>query len=351
MTTCYQRPPFCFYRCLMLRIFDSLLPYYGCKRKLAQVIFGTINKYMPRAEWMGSIFVDAFMGSCAMSLYAKSQGFKVIGNDIAERSVIAGHALIENNNVLLTDMDIHSLFIPRSENKHLIEQKFVPDVFMKKHALFLDNAFANAASPLDKYLLLKYIFHIRPYSKFSSPNAFNKPMAEGRFDEIKYSYIKHIKDNFKTPLSILRSEMKQINRGIFSNGRKNEVYKKDVFDFLKEVSGNVLYLDPPYSGTLSYEGEYRVIDEILGDAYEKSGFSKSDGMDMLDGLLREADKFPLWVISFGNANGKNDLNKLVDIVDQYRKCEAKEFEYEHCRSMASKEHKQQCREWLVIAWK
>ena len=145
--------------------------------------------------------------------------------------------------------------------------------------------------------------------------------------------------------------MEQVNQGIFSNGLKNEVYKKDVFDFIKEISGDILYLDPPYSGTLSYEGEYKVIDEILGDLNTKSGFSKSDGMDMLDGLLKDADKFPLWVISFGNANGKNDLNKLIDIVDQYRKCEAKEFEYEHCRAMASKEHKKQCREWLVIAWK
>lgn len=335
----------------MIRIFRSLLPYYGCKRKLAPPIFGLINKHLPRDQWQGKVFVDAFMGSCAMGLYAKSQGFKVIGNDIAERSYLAGQTLIKNNGTLLTDADIHKLFIPRGENKHLIEKKFMPDVFIKRHAQFLDNAFVNAVRPLDKYLLIKYIFHIRPYSKFSSPNAFNKPMAEGRFDEIKHTYIKHIKDNFKTPLFILKNEMEQVNQGVFSNGLKNEVHKKDVFDFIKEVSGDVLYLDPPYSGTLSYEGEYKVIDEILGDVNTKSGFSKSDGMDLLDGLLREADKFPLWVISFGNANGKNDLNKLVGIVDQYRKCEAKEFEYEHCRSMASKEHKKQCREWLVIAWK
>jgi len=79
---------------MKLKMFDSLLPYYGCKRKLAQVIFGIINKYLPRAEWRGKVFVDAFMGSCAMSLYAKSQGLKVIGNDIAERSYLAGISLM-----------------------------------------------------------------------------------------------------------------------------------------------------------------------------------------------------------------------------------------------------------------
>lgn len=108
---------------MKLKMFGSLLPYYGCKRKLAQVIFGGIKKYLPREKWQSKVFIDAFMGSGAMGLYAKSQGFKVIGNDIAERSFIAGKSLIENNGILLTAADIHKLFISREENKHLIEDK------------------------------------------------------------------------------------------------------------------------------------------------------------------------------------------------------------------------------------
>ena len=335
----------------MLKMFDSLLPYFGGKRKLCPVIFGNIAKHLPREQWQGKVFVDAFLGSSAVSLYAKAQGFKVIANDIAERSVIAGKALIENNRVILTDEDLFKLFVVNSENKHLIEKEFVPDVFTKKHAVFLDNAFANAKRPIDKYLLLKYIFYIRPYSKFSSPNAFNKPMAEGRFDEIKSTYTKHIRDNLKSPISILRVEKNRINSGIFSNGFRNEVYKQDVFEFIDSVSGDALYLDPPYAGTLSYESEYEVLDKILGESKPKSKFSAGDGMDMLDALLAKSEKFPIWVISFGNAGGKNDLNKLVGIVSKYRQCEAREFEYRHCEAMASEEHKRQCREWMVIAWK
>ncbi len=332
-------------------MFDSLLPYFGGKRKLCPVIFSHIAKHLPRQEWQGKIFVDAFLGSSAVSLYAKAQGFKVIANDIAERSVIAGKALIENNHTLLTDEDLFRLFVANPNNTHLIEKEFVPNVFTEKHASLLDNAFANAKRPIDKYLLLKYIFHIRPYSKFSSPNAFNKPMAEGRFDEIKSTYTKHIKDNLKSPISILRAEKNRTNVGIFSNGFRNEVHKGDVFDFLSMVSGDILYLDPPYAGTLSYESEYSVLDRILGESKPKSQFSAGDGMDMLDALLVKAEKFPLWVISFGNAAGKNDLNKLVEIISKYRKCEAKEFEYRHCEAMASDSHKRQCREWMVIAWK
>lgn len=336
---------------MALKMFNALLPYFGGKRKLCPVIFGHIAKYLPRDKWQGAVFVDGFFGSGAVSLFAKAQGFRIIANDIAERSLIAGQAIIENSDIYLTDEDLYKLFLPNPENTHLIGQSYCPEVFTKRHAVFLDNAFANAKRPLDKYILLKFIFHIRPYSKFSSPNAFNIPFEEGRFDEIKSTYKKHIQDNLASTLDILRLEKTRINEGIFSNGHKNGVYKKDVFDFMDGVSGDVLYLDPPYAGTLGYESEYHVLDRILRDEDRpKSRFSENNGIEALDELLARAEKFPLWVISFGNAGGKNDLNKLVGIVSKYRKCEAKDFAYVHCEAMASEEHKQQCREWLVMGW-
>lgn len=335
----------------MLKLFNALLPYFGGKRKLCPVIFGQIAKYLPREKWQGKVFVDSFLGSGAVSLYAKAQGFRIIANDIAERSFIAGKAIIENIETFLTDEDIYKLFLANPKNEHLIEKTFCPDVFTKRHSTFLDNAFANANRPLDKYLLLKFIFHIRPYSKFSSPNAFNRPFEEGRFDEIKSTYKKHIQDNLASILDILKLEKARVNAGIFSNGFKNEVHKRDVIDFLREVDGDVLYLDTPYAGTLAYENEYRVLDMILGDDKIKSRFSSEDGMKFLEEALSDADKFPLWVISFGNAGGKNDLNKLVEMVLRFRKCEAKEFVYRHCEAMATEKHKEQCREWLVIGWK
>ena len=86
-----------------LEMFNALLPYFGGKRKLCPIIFKQIAKHIPRNNWHRLTFVDAFLGSGAMSMYAKAQGFKVIANDIAERSYIAGEALIENNGTLITD--------------------------------------------------------------------------------------------------------------------------------------------------------------------------------------------------------------------------------------------------------
>lgn len=336
---------------MALTMFDALLPYFGNKRKLAPVIFHQIAKFLPREKWGKSIFVDPFLGSGAMSLFAKSQGFMIIANDIAPRSIIAGEALITNGRTKLTEGDIQQLFVPNPNNKHFIEQQFVPDVFTRRHARFLDNGFANATTSLQRYALIKYIFTVRPYSKFSSPNAFNRPMDAGLFDQIKETYVKHIKDNLKSPLEIIRSQVQSINAGIFHNGVSNAVHNLDALELVGGEYGQVLYLDPPYAGTLSYEAEYAVLDKILGGSIPVSKFSNDDGVDMLEALLSKAKEYPLWVISFGNAGGKNDFNEFVQMVKKFRNCESFEFAYQHCAAMASEQHKQQSREWLVLAWK
>ena len=82
---------------MRLEMFKALLPYYGGKRRLCPIIFRHIANHFPRDKWQGAVFVDAFLGSGAVSLYAKAQGFRIVANDAAERSYLAGKALIENN--------------------------------------------------------------------------------------------------------------------------------------------------------------------------------------------------------------------------------------------------------------
>ena len=100
-----------------LNMFKALLPYYGGKRRLCPIIFRHIADYLPRPKWAKAVFVDAFLGSGAVSLYAKAQGFRIVANDIAERSYIAGKALIENNQTALTDDDLRRLCYPSVNNK------------------------------------------------------------------------------------------------------------------------------------------------------------------------------------------------------------------------------------------
>ena len=84
---------------------------------------------------------------------------------------------------------------------------------------------------------------------------------------------------------------------------------------MAHTEGTVLYLDPPYAGTSSYETSLRALDSIIEGRLarrEPSDFSKKDALQTLASLFDACQGFPIWVISYGNqAIGLDDLVNLV----------------------------------------
>ena len=128
----------------MWKGYEALPSYFGGKRKLARRILSHAK---------GKVFIDAFLGGGSVSLLAKAKGYKVICNDIAERSRIVGKAIIENKGSKLTDYDLYSLF--KQTDNTFIRDNF-PNLLLEKDVQFLDNAFANAKTDLQKLLLIKF---------------------------------------------------------------------------------------------------------------------------------------------------------------------------------------------------
>ncbi len=335
--------------------FEALVPYFGGKRKLAPRIFRELLTVYPRQQWPSLRLVDPFLGGGSISLYAKAHGFGVLCGDLAERSLTIGKALIENDGLRISDDDVLRLFVPAETNSHLIESQWVPDHFAEETARFLDNALAivrGVAEETRRYLLqlllIKYIYWLRPHSKFSSPGAFNRPFAEGRYDDIKSTYKHAILANGSPPLPALRALAGDINRAVARGAQPCRAMKGQALETIRAGEGaDVLYLDPPYSGTLAYEEEYQILDEILGDALEPSAFSGRDGMDYLVDLLSHCQAYRLWVISYGNA--VVDLQTLVAAVEQFRPARGVEIRYSHMSAVASQAKQEKNREFVVLA--
>ncbi|WP_162991156.1 DNA adenine methylase [Biomaibacter acetigenes] len=336
-----------------LRFFDALPAYYGDKRKLVKAIF----KVAPPAS-QAPTFADAFLGGGAVSVMAKALGYRVLCNDIAQRSYIVGKALVENNRVKLTDEDINRLFL-ETENDGFIRANFSPTVILSKHADFLDNAFALVRAMEEghkKYLLLlllvKYIFSMREYKKFSTPNAFNIPMEERRIEWIKNrTYHASIKAVLKPIPEALREFAGAVNRGVIDNAQENRAFKLDVREFLQEIQADVVYFDPPYAGTMAYEDNYHALDQILeGRMFpaRKSEFSRKDGMKFLDEVFQAARHIPIWIASMGNAGGANDLSELQEMVARYRRTETYRIKYRHIPAVATEEHQAKNEEFLIV---
>jgi len=337
--------------------FDGLPPYFGGKRRLCPRIFREIGRLRPRDRWQRLRLVDPFLGGGSVSLYAKAQGFGVLCGDVAQRSVIVGKALIENDGVTLSQEDLLRLFVPADGNRHVIEERYVPDHFASTSARFLDNAFAAVEQVGDEMkrallclVLIEYIYWLRPHSKFSSPGAFNRPFAEERWDDIKPIYTHAISANASHPLPALASLAKRINRAVGRGAQPCQTMKGEALETIRAGEGaEVLYLDPPYGGTLSYEEEYRIIDEILGERHEPSAFSDRDGLDQFAGLLEHCTVYPLWVISYGNA--VSDLDTVRRMVEQFRPAHAIEIAYSHLAAVATRAKREANREFIILAEK
>jgi len=337
------------------RGFEALPPYFGGKRRLCPRIFREIARVHPRETWPSLRLVDPFLGGGSVSLYAKAQGFGVLCGDLAERSAIIGKALIENDGMKLSEDDLLRLFVPADGNRHLIEQNYVPDCFALAAARFLDNAFAVVEQVEDemkrallRLLLVKYIYWMRPHSKFSSPGAFNRPFAEQRWDDIKATYKHAIAANASHPLPALYALAKDINRAVARGVQPCQVVKGDALETIRAGEGaEVLYLDPPYSGTLVYEEEYRILDEILGERHEPSAFSERDGLNHLASLLEQCGAYPLWVISYGNAVA--DLDAVRSLIERFRPTRAVEIAYSHMTAVATQAKREANREFIILA--
>jgi len=337
-----------------LAFFGALFPYLGGKRRLCPVIFREIDRLLPRREWPGRTFLDGFLGGGSVSLYAKAMGFKVAATDIAERSIVVGRALIENSRTKLTREDVVRILTPNPEPALRVEREMVPQVFTRNVARFIDRALARASVTTDpakagllKMLAIRVALLEHPMSQVRKGTIHR--MASGEYEAITESCVHHYVDGLRlTRLERVWSLAQQINRGVFAG--EGRVLQRSIFDVLPEVQADVAYFDPPYPGVMSYEKEYRVIDQILeGASKPTSPFTAKDGAALIDGLFERAGHIPIWLLSLGNE--VVTLGELEEKMKRLgRETRAIEIRHQHLPAVATEDKKQRNREFLVVGW-
>jgi adenine-specific DNA-methyltransferase len=321
---------------------------------LCPLIFREIDRVLPRRLWAGRTFMDGFLGGGSVSLYAKAQGFKVVSCDIAERALMTGRALIENSRTKITREDVIRILTPNPEPPMRVEREMCPAIFTANGARFIDRALAVArvspdpAKALLRLLAVRVALLSHPMSQVRKGTIHR--VTTGEFESITNSCLRRYVDDALrlTRLDRVWPLAEQINAGVFQG--EGRVLQASVLDVLPTIEADVAYFDPPYPGVMSYEREYRVIDDILeGASRPTSPFTSKDGAAMIDQLFERAQHIPVWLLSLGNA--VVTIDELAEKMRRLgRRTKAIEIKYQHLPSIATEEKNASNREFLVVGW-
>jgi 16S rRNA G966 N2-methylase RsmD len=345
--------------------FSGLPPYFGGKRKLVKPIFHRLAQHIPQADWYKACFVDAFAGGGSVSLSAKAYGFgQVLSNDLSDRSRLVIRAFLENDRVRLQPEDILALATFENTSYRRIEATFAGHTFSVRHARALDQALAYIDTVQDtvKQALLRVLLwhHVVEFVAFgTSVGTSNRPFAEVLDGKRPWYELnpKRLRDNsfeklLKPAWHALDKKRRAVNQSVFAAQGIVTGFQQDAFAFVSDVQGDILYLDPPYPGTLSYEKANAVLDRVLfGEAIpaEPSVSPFTKDLEALLELLSKAGHFPLWVISLNNkVVDLAELETRIRQVDPTRRVTGWAIDYKHLAHVSKTSHNQ---ELLVIAEK
>jgi len=310
---------------MKLAMYSALPCYFGAKRRLNAQIF----KHVPLPS-VAPTFIDCFLGGGSVSLFAKARGHRVLCNDLADRSVIVGNAIIVNGRQKLSEADVMpALMRELTDAESFTQRSYCPDYFLPLHAKTVDQLLAHARASkcpirrdLIRVLTIQYITRWRPFGDFHQAGM-NQRLADFDVNDANMNLVAvtKIKGLFdKTSIDRIRILLKDINGGIFDNGQRNEVHQLDAAEYVRSVAGDVLYMDPPYFGSNAYEKVYGVLDTILAGSEsgerEVSKFNTKSAVDALDELFEAGSHIPHWVISFGG--GKLSTDEFLAMVRKHR---------------------------------
>lgn len=247
--------------------------YIGSKLSLLEFLEESINKV---ADKNCKVFCDLFAGTGIVGAYFKRRGYTIIANDIQYYSYVLNKNYIENHTPL----------------KFLGLEKILPllkktEINKKEEVVcgFLSNLKGVKGFIYKNYCLggTKNKEFERQY--FSDENGMrcdairqkieewknDSKITEGEYFFLLTSLLESIDKNANTA-SVYGAFLKQLKKSalktlvlkparIIFNEQKHKVYNEDINKLINKISGDILYLDPPYNQR-QYATNYHILETI-----------------------------------------------------------------------------------------
>lgn len=292
----------------------SLLPF------LEENIKSIVDK--PLSE---CIFFDLFTGTTAVSKLFKNQVKKVIANDKEYYSYVLAKNYIGNCKAInktklfaLNNIEPKKGFI----YKHYAKDRLY---FSEENAMKID---AIRTHINDLYKQSNEYFFLLASLLESADKVANTASVYG-------AYLKKLKKSAQKELVLTPAEFEL-------SDNKHEVFNYEANKLIKEIRGDILYLDPPYNAR-EYGANYHLLNTIalyddfkpMGKTglreYTKSNWCKKDKVyNELETLIKNAN-FKFIFLSY-NDEGLLSLNQIKEIFERYGKYELKSITYKRFKA-------------------
>ena len=293
--------------------------YIGSKYSLLDFLTGTISEVTGFPSGEPFVFADLFAGTGVVGAEYRMRGCDVISNDVQYYSFVLNRHLIENGGSVDKGVLEHLNSLPGIEGfvyKNYCAgsgsgRNYFTDSNGKRcDAVRCELERLKNAGEIDEdtyfFYLASLINSIDKYANTAS---------------VYGAFLKHIKrsaqrDFVLEPLPIIE-------------GKRGRVYNRDINELVREVSGDVLYLDPPYNSR-QYCSNYHVLETIARydspilkgvtglreSTGQKSGYCSAKTVAaVFEDLIANAD-FKFIFLSYNN-EGLMPLETIESIMSKY----------------------------------
>lgn len=286
--------------------------YIGNKTKLLDFIHGEILSVC--GDISNASFCDLFSGSGSVAKYFKQHCKHVISNDLEDYSYVLCRNYIENNE----DFDYQELIdhlneIPNVKGRfyHTLSPAGGRMFFTEHNAQRID----AIRQEIDRMPISRDQYYFLLCSLIESAD------CHANTTGVYGAYLKEFGGRSSKNMSLVAYPHKK--------GAEGKAYKRDSNSLITEISGDILYLDPPYN-TRQYGANYHVPNYIvnydnfsiredsksaLGD-YNKSPYSqKSNVAEAFENLIASANYKHIFV-SYNN-EGILSFSEIEGIMSKY----------------------------------
>lgn len=311
------------------RLCDTLkvVNYIGSKYSLLGFIDSVVTDFTALHP-KGVVFFDAFAGTGAVGSYFRKKGYKVIANDNQYYSYVINRNLIQNNVMELDKLDylndlvgvegfVYNTYCAGSGSERLY---FSDENGKRCDAIRQEIERMHTAKEINEDEYYAYLAAlIEAIDKVA-----NTASVYGAF-------LKKIKKSAEKPMKLVQI--------VASDQVAGEVYNADINELIHTVSGDIMYLDPPYNAR-QYSSNYHVLETVARydspEVHGKTGLrdttelkskysSKRTVASEFEDIIKNA-KFKVIILSYNN-EGLMSVDTVRDIMSKYGKYSLHEKDY------------------------